>query len=101
MAPATGYSVECCDQENRAFLASKLFTIGRMTWGEINQSGRHGLGTEIIGKGQINAPLPAIVTDDVNLLAFRYNGKRPMVGYRDSRIFHVLYLDHDFTLYPH
>jgi hypothetical protein len=101
MLDASGYSANCCPQAEGAQLVGKLFTIGKMTWGEINQSSRHGLGTEIIGTEQIKAKLPAAVTDDVRLLAFRYNGKKPMVGYREDRVFHVLYVDHDFTLYDH
>lgn len=101
MRDGTGYSINCCSADESAQLIGKLYTIGKMTWGEINQSGRHGLGTEIIGQGKINAPIPAAVTDDVQLLAFRYNGKKPMVGYREDRVFHVLYVDHNFTLYDH
>lgn len=101
MANGTGYSVNCCSQEEGAQLVGRLYVLGNMTWAQINQSGRHGLGTEIIPRGNIKAVLPKAVTDDVNLLAFRYNGKKPMVGYREDRVFHVLYVDHDFSLYPH
>jgi hypothetical protein len=41
------------------------------------------------------------VTEEVNLIAFRFDGKKPMVGYRDGVTFYVLFLDRSFTLYDH
>jgi len=52
-------------------------------------------------RGSIKAPLPASVTEDVTFLVLRFNGKKPMIGYRDGRTFHILLLDHDFTAYKH
>ena len=45
--------------------------------------------------------MPPHITGEVNLLAFRFFGRRPMVGYRNRTTFHVLWLDRDFTLYSH
>jgi hypothetical protein len=45
--------------------------------------------------------IPAHVTEDVTLLSFRFHGKAPMVGYRVGRIFHIVWLDHDFAVYSH
>lgn len=101
MQDGSGWSINCCEADDRAQLSSKVFQLSRMTWMEINQAPRHGLGTEKIPREQIEAKLPAAVTEDTNLIAFRYNGLKPMVGYRDGRIFHVLWLDWDFKLYDH
>lgn len=101
MAGDTGYSVECCDSEHRAALVSKLFTLSRMTWFEIKNAHRHGLGTEKIDRGSIRCPIPLKVSEDVTLLAIRYNGMHPMVGYRDGRIFYILFLDQTMDLYNH
>jgi hypothetical protein len=101
MQDGSGYSVNCCEAEDRAQLSARLFQITQLTWMEINQAGRHGMGTEIIPRDKIEAKIPSAVSDDTRLLAFRYNGKRPMVGYRDGRMFYILWLDWNFTLYPH
>lgn len=101
MKEGGGYSVDCCQQDDQAHLALRLHKLGRMTWGEIANAPRHGLGTEKISQKSMNVALPAVVTEDVNLLALRFSGKKPMVGFRDGRIFHILFLDKDFTAYPH
>lgn len=59
------------------------------------------MGFEKIEPSQVRQSLPSSVTEDVNLIAFRFSGKAPMVGYRDGQVFHVLWLDHDFSLYDH
>ncbi len=45
--------------------------------------------------------MPSVVTEEVNLIAFRFCGKAPVVGFRARRIFHVLWLDRAFKLYDH
>jgi hypothetical protein len=101
MVDGSGYSVNCCDANHQAALAKRLFLLSRHTWREIVQAPRHGIGTEKISKDAISVAIPASVTDDVTFLALRYNGKHPMIGYRDGRTFHVLFVDRDFSVYPH
>lgn len=101
MQDGTGFSVNCCDDTNRSAALRRLFLLSTMTWNQIQNAPRHGLGTEKIARSAIKAAIPPAVTEDVTFLALRYNGKAPMVGYRDGRTFHVLYLDHNFSLYDH
>lgn len=101
MREGTGYSVECCDVEHRAALSSRFFRLSRMTWLEIRNSPRHGLGTEKIPRNIIRPEIPRAVTEDVELLALRYMGLHPIVGFRDGRIFNVLFIDHTMDAYPH
>ena len=72
-----------------------------MTWAQIKTADRMGLGFETIARSSITAGIPRHITDDVRLLAFRFFGNAPMVGYRDGRVFFVLWLDRSFTLYNH
>ena len=95
------YCISHCSDEQKAAFADRLHRLCKLTWGEIALAPRHGLGTEKIRQSSLRAPLPAHVTEEVTILALRFWGKAPMVGYRDGRIFHVLYLDRDFTLYQH
>jgi hypothetical protein len=101
MQEGSGYSVTCCNHDHQAAAMRRLFMLSRMTWSEIQNAPRHGLGTEKLPRTAIKAAIPASVTEDVTFLALRYHGKSPMVGYRDGRTFHVLYLDHNFSLYEH
>lgn len=101
MASNTGYSVDCCDAENQAAVSKRLFKLSQLKWRDIRQAPRHGLGTETIARSSLTAPLPPSVTEDTTILALRYNGKRPMIGYREGRVFYVLLIDHDFSAYDH
>lgn len=96
------YCLSHCTKEEKAAFADTLHKLGRMTWSEIARAPRQGSGSEIIPRDSIGArTLPAEATEDVQLRAFRFYGKAPMVGYRIDRIFTVLFLDRDFTLYDH
>ena len=101
MQGGTGYSVDCCNRDHRAALSARLFKLSQMTWLDIRQAPRHGLGTEKIARDAIKAAIPARVTEDADLLALRYNGLHPMVGFRDGRTFNVLFIDHTMDVYPH
>jgi hypothetical protein len=59
------------------------------------------LGYEKIAKKSIRATIPTHIKDDVVFIAFRFYGKAPMVGYREDVVFHLLWIDRDFTLYQH
>ena len=47
------------------------------------------------------SPCPHLTEDVQRLIAFRFAGNAPMVGYRVQAIFYILWLDRDFTLYDH
>lgn len=95
------YSLHHCEQEEKASFADTLHKLGKVTWAQICTSPRHGIGTEVIGRESIKATIPENITRDTNILAFRFCGKAPMVGYREDRIFHIIWLDRNCTLYDH
>jgi hypothetical protein len=85
------YCLSNLNLENKAQFAESIFGRKNVIWKEINQAPRHGIGTEKIAKTSIRAALPLFITDEViNLIAFRYHGMQPMVGYRQRDIFYVL-----------
>jgi len=96
------YCLSELNQENKAKFADAMFRRKGLTWKQIKQQDRHGLGTEKIPKNQIKAPIPKFITEDFkDFLVFRYNGLHPMVGYRQRDVFFVIWFDHDFSLYDH
>jgi hypothetical protein len=101
MRDRSGYSIGCCDDNERSALVKRLFLLSGKTWREIREAPRHGIGTEKIARKAIKPPLPASVTEDVTIVALRYNGRKPMIGYRADRVFHVLFVDHNFSVYDH
>jgi hypothetical protein len=58
-------------------------------------------GYEKIPHVRIRAGIPPAITEDVDILAFRFCGKAPMVGFRLDEVFFVVWLDRGFTLYDH
>jgi hypothetical protein len=96
-----GWCVQDCQQEERSKMLDKLRRLSALSWKDIRQQNRHHLGSEIIDRRSIRAAIPSFLTEDVKLLAFRAFDKAAMVGYRNGRIFHVLWVDRTFTLYNH
>jgi len=95
------YCISCCDKDEKASFAGMLLNMSKMTWNELRNAPRHGMGCEKISHDAIHRPIPAGITEDVTLLAFRFHAKKTMVGYRVKEIFHIIWFDRDFTLYDH
>lgn len=96
------YCFSILNQEDKAQFAESIFKRRSLTWSEIKNINRHGLGFEKISKDAIKTSLPPFIKDDVeHFIAFRFNGMKPMVGYRVKDIFYVLWFEHNFTLYSH
>ncbi|MBD2384885.1 hypothetical protein [Cylindrospermum sp. FACHB-282] len=95
------YCITKCTKDEQAAFALKIHKLSQLTWCQIQSQDRHGLGYEKIARVAIKAPIPKFITEDVNIIAFRFSGKSPMVGYRDKAVFYVIWLDRDFTLYDH
>jgi hypothetical protein len=96
------YCFSKLDRDGKAAFAESVFKRRSLTWNDIQKIDRHGLGFEKIAVSGIKASVPKFITEDQhNLLAFRFSGKCPMVGYRVKNIFYVLWFDHKFTLYEH
>ncbi|MTB68566.1 hypothetical protein GKR48_17480 [Providencia sp. wls1943] len=96
-----GYCLDCCEKDEKAALSDKLFKLSQITWAEIKSLPRHGLGFEKISRSCIKSSIPPHITDDVELIAFRFCAKKPMVGYRKDSTFYLIWLDRTFKLYNH
>lgn len=96
------YCLSKLRKEDKAAFADSIFKRKSITWNQIQQMDRHGLGHEKIEVSSIKVAIPKFITEDEhNLLAFRYSGMKPMIGYRVRNIFYVLWFDHNFTVYDH
>ncbi|MGJ0580402.1 hypothetical protein ACR71G_20665 [Xenorhabdus bovienii] len=95
------YCVDSCQRDEKAALSDRLFRLSKLTWSQIKQQHRHALGFEKIHRTAIKPAIPPHITEDVNLIAFRFSGMKPMVGYRRDSTFFIVWLDRDFTVYRH
>lgn len=90
-----------CTKDEKSALIDKIHRLSGLTWAEIKQKDRHKLGFEKIARSSIKTSIPSHLTPDVDLIAFRFDGMKPMVGYRREATFFILWLDRDFSLYNH
>lgn len=99
----SGYDVDSLqDKGGQAQLALTLHKCAKMKWQDIGQSGRQQSGTEWIPAKQIRAPIPNKFQDQDKFMAFRYNGKLPMLGVRINDVFHILWIERSFgDVYDH
>jgi hypothetical protein len=99
----SGYSVADCTKPEKAHFAVRLYELSRTSWAALRQAPRGGQGWEKIERRSLRGDVvPASITEDVNIIAFRCIGKAPMAGYRSKDgVFNILWIDRDFTLYEH
>lgn len=96
------YNVSFCEAEEKISLLERLVLLSQQDWQTLQLSPKHGIGSEKINRKSIIPSVPKDITEDVEFfLAFRFHGKAPFVGYRNKFIFHVVYIDRGFNVYPH
>jgi hypothetical protein len=94
------YCITSCNKDDKAAFAERLRQLSTMTWNQIINADRHGFGREKISRDALPAP-PRNLSEDINFIALRFSGKKPMVGYQQDGTFHIIWFDRDFTLYDH
>ena len=96
------YSLKRCDKSEKVSLIDRLHALSQMTWVQIQSADKHGFGSEKISLDSIKPKLPLTLTEDIkHLIALRFDGLKPMVGYRNNSIFHIIFLDNKFDVYTH
>ena len=95
------HGLDSCDKDEKAALVSTLYKLSQLSWRELRLAPRHRVGYEIINRNSFRVPIPKHITEDVDLIAFRFSGLKPMVGYRNEAIFHIVWLDRSFEVYDH
>lgn len=112
-APETGYPLLCLrhlqsgwgfedatSDQCQAFLV-KWAKRASLTWTELTQHAKHGLGSEKLPKSKIKPSIPEHLETD-NYLVFRHEGNLPFMGFRSGDVFHVLWVESRYNdLYQH
>lgn len=94
------HGLERCNKDEKVALISTLYKLSRFSWRQLRLAPRHGVGDERIDRSSFRVAIPQHITED-DLLAFRFSGLAPMVGYRDGAIFRIVWLDRSFRVYTH
>jgi hypothetical protein len=98
------HDLDCCSDDEKISLIEQLTKLSTMTWAEIRLLPRHGMGAEKIALSSIRPSLPTsldLTADVEHLFAFRFQARKPFVGHLDGYIFHILFVDNKFDVYPH
>jgi len=96
------YCISKCTKEEKVAFVNKLHTLSQLPWSQLKISHSHGLGYEKINRDSIKSNIPQFIKGDISyFIAFRFHGNAPMVGHKNGRIFHIIWLDRNFTLYRH
>lgn len=95
------YCLSHCTKDEKVAFANRLLELSQLTWAQLNIADRHKMGYETISRDAIRDGIPSVLTDDERLIAFRFNGLAPMVGFRREATFYVVWFDRGFTLYAH
>ena len=92
------YCISKCGKEDQIAFLKAMFKRKATSWSHLSSCDRHGLGYEKIHR--LNVQIPK-VAEGKAIIAFRFSGKKPMVGFRERDIFYVLWIDRDFSVYDH
>lgn len=96
------YNINNCTQDEKVSLLEQMNRLSQLTWNDIINTQRHGLGSEKISVNSLKESPPAFITADVkDLLSLRFQGKKPFLVYRDRFIAHVIFVDNKFKVYGH
>lgn len=96
-----GFKIENLSDEYKVALADKLHKLSERSWTTIKTEDRKKNGTEIIVRTSLRKSIPGDITEDVKILAFHLPNLFRMLGWRNHRIFHVIWLDPNGELYQH
>ncbi|MBA4549241.1 hypothetical protein H1R82_10585 [Thermoactinomyces intermedius] len=67
----------------------------RLTWGEIIKQRKRGLRYDSRSTNEIKYKLPDDLSEDLTLIHLAMSGRGRVWGFRDGRIFHVIWFDKD------
>jgi len=95
------HCITLCDDSDKLAFVNTLRKLSKLTWNQIRTSQRHGLGSEKIYRRAFLVTIPPKIGLDVTFIAIRFSGLKPMVGFQDERIFHIVWFDKDLNVYEH
>ena len=96
------FGYESLNDNQKVALIDTLNKLSQLKWAELRLAPRHGLGYEKIEKKAFNFVLPYDIPVDRSIIAFRFCGKAPMLGYRSAYgTFYIIAFDSKFIAYKH
>lgn len=94
------YTCKALDGQKAHALLQKLDKWGKTPWAVVQSGDRKGIGHEIISSNSIKVSIPEIAKKQ-KILSTRFHGDCRLLGFRENSIFHILWIDHDLSVYSH
>ena len=96
------FCYESLDKIHKIALIDTLFRLSQLTWSVLRNTQYHGLGYEKIDRKTLKFDIPSEIPNEYNIIAFRFYGKAPMLGYRSiNGTFYIVAFDSKFLAYKH
>ena len=93
---------ESLEKDAKNKLADRIYRLSQHAWSDLRCMDRHALGYEIIDKNALKLSIPTQITDNHNIIAFRFDGLSAMIGYRSVwGTFYIIAFDTKFQAYDH
>ena len=96
------YNLARCSKDERAACLNSMRILSQSSWQEIESRHIEGF-HKIKDKDSISAtkPEPDPMSPELPIFAFEFGENKKIVGYRRGCVFHIIWFDRDFSLYPH
>lgn len=97
-----GWGFEELDDSMRAEFLEKWHKRSVLSWKELAQHPKHGLGSEFIPATAIIPRIPRQFKDVEKFRVYRHKGNLPFAGWKDGEVFYVLWIEKAYNeLYVH
>lgn len=90
--------IDSCDKNDLDAAHRRLRTMSTMTWQQVNQAPREGLGSERIGRDQLLVPCE-LAPGVTHVLSFRCSAAERIIGHRDGSVLQILWFSHNHDAY--
>lgn len=93
------FCISKCQHEDQLAFIQAMLKRKALRWKDLHSAHKHGLGFEKIKN--IIPTIPDCVKDN-SIIACRFSGKKPMIGFRDKDVFYVVWFEKNYgDVYKH
>lgn len=94
------YCITKCNRDEKAGFADAIRMLSQQKWSQIITNRVLDF-EKIRDRRDIREAVPQGLTEDLPIIGFLFHDRKRMVGCRSGPIFHIIWLDRDFSLYNH
>ncbi|WP_257181393.1 hypothetical protein [Corynebacterium cystitidis] len=92
-----GWGFEELSNGQRLAFLTKWQERCKISWKELSQHKKHGLGSELLPRHVIKPMIPRQFTDVEKFRVYRHEGNHALAGWRGANIFYVIWIEATFN----